>query len=57
MCVCLYQKSVCKVYTCSTYESWYLYSLGEYICLLLIVYLTISLIYMEYIIYIFKSTL
>ena len=43
MCVCLYQKSVCKVYRTkglySTLESRYLYSLGEYICLLLIVYL------------------
>ena len=54
MCECLYQKSVCKVTVpkvCtvglySTYESRYLYSLGEYICLLLIVYLKISLIYM-----------
>ena len=52
MCVCLYQKSVCKVTVpkvCTvglynTYESRYLYSLGEYICLLLIVYLEISLI-------------
>ena len=43
MCVCLYQKSVCKLYRTegiySTYESWYLDSLGEYICLLLIVLL------------------
>ena len=46
MCVCLYQKSVCVKFTepksCtvdmySTYESRYLYSLGEYICLLLII--------------------
>ena len=51
MCVCLYQKSVCKVTVpkvCtvglySTYESRYLYSIREYICLLLIVYLKISL--------------
>ena len=34
-----------------------MYSLGEYICLLLIVHLKISLIYMWYIIYILKSTL
>ena len=42
MCVCQYQKSVCKVTVpkvCtvgiySKYESRYLYSLGEYICLL-----------------------
>ena len=67
MCVCLYQKStvcikfteqkVCTVGIYSTYESRYLYSLGEYICLLLVVYLKISLIYMYYIIYIFKSSL
>ena len=54
MCLCLHQKSVCKdtlpkvfpegLY--STYESRYLYSLGEYICLLLIVYFKISLMYM-----------
>ena len=45
MCVCLFQKSVCqfkvpKVCTVglySTYASQYLYSLGEYICLLFIV--------------------
>jgi len=30
----------------NTEESWYLYSLGEYICLSLIVSLKISLIYM-----------
>ena len=35
---------VCTVGIYNTYESWYLYSLGEYICLLLIVYLKISLI-------------
>ena len=54
MCVCLYQKSLCKdtepkacnVGIYSTYESRYLNSLEEYICLLLIVYLKISLIYM-----------
>jgi len=48
--VCLYQKSVCKdtvpkvctVGLYSTYESRYVYSLGEYICLLLIAYLKIS---------------
>ena len=50
MCVCLYQKSVCKdtlpkvctVGLYSMYESRYLYSLGEFIRLLLIVYLKIS---------------
>ena len=54
MFVCLYQKSVrvykelnsCTVGVYSTEDSWYLYSLGEYICLLPIVYLKISLIYM-----------
>ena len=53
----MYQKSVCKVTVpkvCSEglysmYESRYLYSLGEYKCLLLIVYLKMSLIYMKYI--------
>jgi len=65
MCVCLYQKSVCKVYRTegvycgiySTYESRYLYSLREYICLLLTFYLKITLIYMWYIMNIFESTL
>jgi len=55
MYVCLYQKNVCKVYRTegvycigiyNTYKSWYLYILVKYICLLLIVYLKISLIYM-----------
>ena len=54
MFVCLYQKvcvkfaesKVCTVGIYSTSESQYLYSLGEYICLLLIAYLKISLIYM-----------
>ena len=49
MCVCQYQKSVCKftvpkvctVGIYSKYESRYLFSLREYICLLLIVYLKI----------------
>ena len=35
----------CTVGIYSTYESLYLFSLGEYICLLLIVYLKICLIY------------
>ena len=53
MYVCLYQKCVrntkpkaCTVGIYSTKESQCLYSLGEYIYLLLIVYLKISLIYM-----------
>ena len=54
ICVCVCTKRVCVKFTVtkvctvgiySTYESRYLYSLGEYICLLLIVYLKISLIY------------
>ena len=65
MCVCLYQKSVCKFYRTESVYCRYkqyirilvLYSLEEYICLLLVVYLKISLIYMQYIIYISKSTL
>ena len=52
-CVCVCTKRVCVNFTepkaCavgmySTHESRYLYSQGEYICLLLIVYLKISLI-------------
>ena len=48
MCVCVCTKRVCEKFTepmvCtvgiySTYKSRYLYSVGEYICLLLIVYL------------------
>jgi len=57
MYLCLYKKSVCKWYRTEGVYCRYLYSLGEYICLLLIVYLKISLIYMYYIICTFKSTL
>ena len=46
VCVKFTEQKVCTVGIYSTYESRYLYSLGEYICLLLIVYLKISLIYM-----------
>ena len=38
--------TVCTVDIYSTYESRYFYSLGEYICLFLVVYLEIRLIYM-----------
>ena len=37
--VCDKEPNSCTVGAYSTEESWYLYSLGEYICLLLIVYL------------------
>ena len=46
VCVKFTVPKVCTVGIYSTYEYRYLYSLGEYICLLLIVYLKISLIYM-----------
>ena len=49
------EPKVCTVVIYSTYESRYLYNQGEYICLLSIVHLKISLIYIKYIIYIFKS--
>ena len=42
--VCDKEPNSCTLGVYSTEESWYLYSLGEYICLLLIVYLKISLI-------------
>ena len=45
VCVKFTEPKVCTVGIYSTYESGYLYSLGEYICLLLIVYLKISLIH------------
>jgi len=58
VCVSNTEPKACTVGVYSTYESRYLYSLGEYICLLLIVSLKIGLKYMyKYIIYIFKSTL
>ena len=44
VCVCDKKPNRCTVVVYSTEESRYLYSLGEYICLLLIVYLKISLI-------------
>ena len=40
------EPKACTVVIYSTYESRYLYRLGEYLCLLFIVYLKISLIYM-----------
>ena len=46
-CVKFTEPKVCTVGVFSTYESRYFYSLGEYICLLLIVYLKISLIYLS----------
>ena len=46
LCVCNNELNSCTVGVYSTDESWYLYSLREYICLLLIFYLKISLIYM-----------
>ena len=45
VCVSNWEPKMCTVGIYRTYESRYLYSLGEYICLLLIVYLKISLIY------------
>jgi len=46
VCVKFTEPKVCTVCLYGTYESRYLYSLGAYICLLLIVYLKISLLYM-----------